>query len=254
MAAKKTSKPKAQRATGTEYRFEIDAFTPATIPMARLAEYMAHVATIMGEQASVHFKALEVGSTVLVSQVQKEAVPKVRDRAVAVRRGDAPRDAQVAYRHVNRMLRDDNATGALRDRKRGPIVLPFPGRKEAEESLPTVTEFGTLQGTVNRVGGTGDDIPVILESEGALIVGCHASKQTAKSLARHLFEPVRVYGRGRWLRNADGVWSLKDFKIDKFETLQNDTLSAAVDELRGVGTGWSDTALEELHLLRHGQE
>ncbi|MFZ0864037.1 MAG: hypothetical protein ABR881_23780 [Candidatus Sulfotelmatobacter sp.] len=31
-----------------EYRFEIDAFTPATIPMARLAEYVSDLAKIFG--------------------------------------------------------------------------------------------------------------------------------------------------------------------------------------------------------------
>ena len=32
-----------------------DSFTPATLPMARLAEYLADLATVLGEKEHVHF-------------------------------------------------------------------------------------------------------------------------------------------------------------------------------------------------------
>ena len=40
---------KVKADAGAEYRFSIDAYTPATMPMARLAEYMAQLALILGE-------------------------------------------------------------------------------------------------------------------------------------------------------------------------------------------------------------
>ena len=84
---KNPTKPK-KRPGATEFYFWIDAFTPATIPMARLAEYMRELATILGEPAFVHFVRLKRGSTGIVHKVQIEAVPKVRDRATSVRRGE----------------------------------------------------------------------------------------------------------------------------------------------------------------------
>ena len=49
-----------------EYRFTIDAYSPETLPMSRLAEYMAEVARLLGKVDQVHFVRLEPGSTVLV--------------------------------------------------------------------------------------------------------------------------------------------------------------------------------------------
>ena len=77
-------------ATGYEYRFVIDAFTRDTLPMARLAEYMADLAVMLGEPESVHFIRVDEGSAVLVQQVDEPAVPKVRARTGLLRSGDAP--------------------------------------------------------------------------------------------------------------------------------------------------------------------
>ena len=49
-----------------EYRFVIDALSPDSLPMARLAEYMGELARLLGRPDQVHFERLEGGSTVLV--------------------------------------------------------------------------------------------------------------------------------------------------------------------------------------------
>jgi hypothetical protein len=60
-----------------EYRFKITAYTPATIPMARLAEYMAELAVVLGEEEHVHFVRLQKGSTVLVHNIENEIFCKL---------------------------------------------------------------------------------------------------------------------------------------------------------------------------------
>jgi hypothetical protein len=51
-----------------EYRFRIeDSYTPATLPMERLADYIAVLARLLGDQANVHFRGVEHGSAVLVA-------------------------------------------------------------------------------------------------------------------------------------------------------------------------------------------
>ena len=97
-----------------QYRFVIDeSFTPDTLPMARLAEYMSDLSDLLGEKPSVHFVRIESGSAVLVQDVDHAAYPKVRTRVQAVKRGDAVPDAQRAYDSLNRRLAADNASGAL---------------------------------------------------------------------------------------------------------------------------------------------
>lgn len=242
---------RAPHGTGVEYRFKIDAYTPATIPMARLAEYMAHIAEVLGEPNAVHFARLERGSTSLVTRIEHEALPKVRDRTRAVRRGDAPRDAIRAYHNINKLLRDDNGVGQLEEKRTG-IVLRFPGRDASEERFASVRQPGSIDGEVVRVGGTDETIPVLLKSEGEQIVGCWANKALAKDLGGRLFEYVRLYGNGRWSRDADGLWSLVDFKITSFDPLHEAPLSAALQTLRAVGTDWVQKAYDDMEAIRHG--
>ena len=95
-----------------EYRFVIDAYSPETLPMSRLAEYMADLARLLGRAERVHFVRLEPGSTVLVQSVEPEAVPEVQKRIRAVARDDAPADVTDAFKALNRHLANDNAIAA----------------------------------------------------------------------------------------------------------------------------------------------
>lgn len=252
MKQRSSTSRKATKRTGTEYRFSIDAYTPETMPMARLAEYMTQLAEILGEPSAVHFDRLESGSTVLVHKIEREAAPKVRERAAAVQRGDAPRDALRAYRAINRLLCEDNGVGLLRENRRGARILVFPGRDAAEETIASVRQPGTIDGFVMRVGGTDETVPVWLKSEDQLISHCWAKKQLAKQLAQKLFEPVRLFGTGRWGRDSDGLWTLLAFEIRTFETLQDAPLSAAITKLRAIDAEWDRGSYGELALIRHG--
>jgi hypothetical protein len=241
------------RGVAAEYRFRIDAYTPDTMPMARLAEYLAELATVLGEPTYVHLVRLEPGSTVLVHQVEREAVPKVRDRATSVRRGRGPRDAVRAYHAINKLLREDDGVGVLQEQT-GAEIIRFPGREETEEKFAAIRQYGSIDGEVLRVGGPQKYVPVMLQSENEPIAGCYAERTIAKELARKLFEPVRVFGRGRWNRDADGKWSLDQFIIQSFEPLRSELLSEALGRLRAIPVSWGDDAYGDLQLMRHGPE
>ena len=78
--------------------FYIDAYSPETIPMAKLAEYMADFAALLGKEQGVHFDHLESGSTTIVSRVEYEDLPKVTTRLNDIRQGTAPKElAQLAW-------------------------------------------------------------------------------------------------------------------------------------------------------------
>lgn len=235
----------------TEYRFMIDAYTPATIPMARLAEYMSHLAEILGEATSVHFDRLEPGSTQIVSRIEREAVPKVRQNTAAVRRGDAPRDAMRAFKSLDELLRNDNATGRLTEGRRT-VVLAFPGRETRGESFPSVRQHGSIEGEVIRVGGAKEHARVLVELDKERVVSCWATRSVAKGIAARLFEYVRLHGEGRWSRSVDGVWALDDFHVTSHEVLDRAPLGEALGRVRAAGTGWVQEAYDNQEVARHG--
>ena len=51
------------------YELYIDVFTPATISMSRLAEYMRDFAEMLGHHEHVHFERLKSGSLSLATRV-----------------------------------------------------------------------------------------------------------------------------------------------------------------------------------------
>ena len=227
--------------SGYEYRFVIDAYTPDTLPMSRLAEYMADLARFMGTAEQVHFVRLESGSTVLVQVVEPQAAPKVRDRIYAVAHDQGPDDAANAFKALNRYLADDNAIGSLRVGG-GAEVIRFPGREQlAPLTFGAFNQPGVLDGVLIRVGGRDDTVPVHLR-DCERIHMCNATRDIAKRLAVHLYGPtLRVQGDGRWERDADGIWLMKRFNITEFCELDETPLSEVAERLRNVeGSGWTD--------------
>lgn len=223
-----------------EYRFRIDAFTPDTLPMERLAEYMGDLAKILGEPESVHFVRLEPGSAVLVQKIDDAAEPKARARARASKVGEGPAEAVAAYRRLNKRLLTDNAVGTLDD-DQGTNVVLFPGREQAEPvTFGSFTQDGSIDGVIIRLGGVRDPVPVTLETTEQKHVHFLANREMAKTLAQYLFGPeLRVFGTGRWSRDKLGVWTLERFVAGRFEILGNEPLSAVLARLRDVpGSNW----------------
>jgi hypothetical protein len=150
---------------------------------------------------------------------------------------------------MNRMLRDDNATGTL---KVGALILAFPGRNETQEEFASVRQQGFIDGIITSVRGADETIHILLQAEGKQISGCHTNRNIGKQLGARFLEPVRLFGRGRWQRDADGNWELIDFKIESFETLEDAPLSDALAKMRAIPTEWGDNAYRELEEIRHG--
>jgi len=239
-----------------EYRLRIDAFTPETLPMARLAEYMADLAVFLGQQERVHFVRLEKGSTVLVQSIEWEAIPKVRERVLSVRQREGPPEALKAFDSIDKRLAQDNATGALVE-PTGARIIQFPGRNRPKPLVfGPFNQRGALEGVLIRVGGESDPVPVHLQEADTIYI-CSASRSTAKQLAPHLFTSVlRVHGNGRWHRDSNGEWIMDRFAIADFEVLKEAPLAELVARLRAIKGPLSrlEDPLAELQRLRHGSE
>lgn len=239
-----------------EYLFRInDSYTPATIPMERLGEYVSMLARLLGETPNVHFSRVTDGSVVVHAGVDGPARPKVRARVADVQAGRGPRDAMKAFATLDEMLRKDNATGML-EQTDGAVILTFPGRDQPEPLVfGPFRQDGTLDGQVLRVGGKDDTVPVHLRDGAIIHTGLYTTPELARQIAQHLLGPViRVHGTGTWFRANDGTWELQRFKITEFELLSEEPLTDVVEQLRSVkGSSWSEvpdpvrTLLEERH-------
>ena len=136
----------------------------------------------------------------------------------------------------------------------GKEILFFPGPERGQP--PTFGPFrqdGVLDGTLIRVGGRDETVPVHLR-EGDVIHNCNATREMARRLAPRLFSgTIRVIGNGRWKRTEEGQWVLLRFDIKDFEILDDRPLPEVVQQLREVqGSGWRhiDNPLEEIQRLR----
>jgi hypothetical protein len=247
-----TASKTARRGVG--FRFRIDAFTPATIAMARLSEYMIALAELLGEPEHVHFNKLTHGSLNVDLRVDREAVPKIRGRADAVRQGIAHPDTMKVYRTINKMLHDDNGTGGFKQSDERGKLLHFPGRDEVLSKPITVKQRGTIEGQLIRLGGADRTAHIILQLEDHRQSNCVITRALGKKIAPHMWEFVRVNGIGRWARDEYGGWEIIEFKVDGFDLLDNAPLSKAVADLRSLAGEWDDSALSELENIRKGPQ
>jgi hypothetical protein len=213
--------------------------------MARLAEYMADLAAMLGEKSDVHFVSLEDGCAQLVHDVAFTAYPKIEERTDAIRRGIAPADAMNAYKALNRKLAHDN-TFATYANASAPtaVVLEFPGinAPKAVEILP-VEQPGALVGIVQGIGGktiNDNRIPVFIDT-GDMVHVCAAARTTAKELGPFILgEQRRFEGAATWTRDENGAWSLKKFVIKTHEPLEDRPFSEVVEQLRSTPSGLSE--------------
>lgn len=223
------------------YTLYIKAYTPETIPLVRLAKYMENLAALLGHEAGVHFHALRPGSTQIVSRVNFEDEPKVAAHLALIERGEGQTEAKRAQAEIDRLLAEDNATGFVyEDDKEDAAIIAFPG---VTRPHPTIygpfNQEGSLDGILISVGGADQTVHLQLQNGDVKYTGIETNRETARRLAKHMYEPVRVFGTGRWLREEEGNWLLRKFRVDTYQILAADSLRAVIDQMRAVqGSEW----------------
>lgn len=242
-------------AQGKERRFKIDVYTPETLPMERLAEYMLQFAKLLGEPDRVHFVDVAEGSAVLRARVEDVALPKIERRLSDASRGQGDPGALKALQSLDDMLAEDNAVGQLLD-ERGAEIIAFPGRNRPKPlEYGPFREDGVLEGVVIKVGGKGTSVPIWLQDRDAVYKNCTARRPLARKLAKHYDASlVRVSGSGTWMRLANGAWLMRSFEIKDFEVLDDAPLADVIRRLQAVeGAEWGDDSIAELARLRTGE-
>ncbi len=240
--------------------FHIDAYSPETIPLAKLADYMTEFAALLGRDNAVHFGGLTSGSTKLAAIVEYEDVPKVTARLGDLRRGSAAKDVMKVFEAIDTRLANDNATGRIyvEDQEGSAELLTFPGRTKPKAlTYGPFNQEGHLDGILISVGGKDESISIRLQNGDVTHANCETNRTIARDMGKHLFELIRIHGTGRWTREADGAWTLLRFRIHRFEVLKQDSLREVVSILRAVrGNGWKEIKepLAELADLRGDED
>jgi hypothetical protein len=219
-----------------EYVFRIDVFTPDTMPMSRLAEYLGALARLLGHSEHTHFVRLEEGSAKLVHKIDAVDAPKVETRLNGVRVGDAPKDAMQAQKVIEELLVNDNAVATLAEVATGKIVVPFLGRNRPKPLVfPPFREDATIDGQIVNIGGRDPSAHAVLQDGDIYHTHIQMKRDLARDLAPLLYGPlVRLHGNGRFERDQDGVWKMLDFRVDRFELLDGRTVAETLEAIRSV--------------------
>jgi hypothetical protein len=231
--------------------FKIDAFTPETMPIDRLAKYIAKFAELLGNENNVHFLRVGRGSCVLEATVDSTALPKLRERANKINDGSAPKLALRARHELNELLAEDNAVGEviLSSAK----VIQFPGRRGLpKEEVGPIARPSSIDGNIWSIGGKDETINVQLRNQDQDF-RCVVSVGLARRLAPYLFgKKVRLTGVGQWYR-TDGTWKMKSLTVSDFNELDDSTFEETLGHIRAVFSGLSpDDFAKTMEELRHG--
>jgi hypothetical protein len=221
--------------------FRIDSFTPDTIPMARLAEYMTDLAKLYGHRDSVHFVQLKKGSACIESKVDLPDIPKVQARLHSLNSGDVEQETLRAYKALDQKLAEDNATGRLTGYA-GKNVIQFPGRDRiVPKSYGPIVKESSLDGLLIDIGGKDKTVSLRIQLGETTYSHIETDRTIAKKMCSYLFEPLRIFGRSKWMREPDGVWTLKHFKVTSFSVLDRGSFQDALEDLRKIpGSHWKD--------------
>ena len=249
-----------------EFRFTIQGsvdgkdWTPLTLPMARLAEYITDLALIMGHRESVYFLKADEGSHQSVVYVDAEEEGRITGQIQSSARGMGPREANAAYKRLDDRLREDEAIGDIVNTSQKAKVIEFPGRNlDLPQSYGPIKENASLVGVLRRVGGFDKSVPIHLQRADEVIFYCDADEGIAKQLAPYYAQTVRVHGMATYRRGKEGMWKLEHFKIQSFDPkpLSEESFSQTIEKLKAIpGNEWNEVVdpLQELHKLRHGEE
>lgn len=218
-----------------EYRFEIDVFTPLTISMKRLNEYIGDLVNLFGNEEHVHFLRVEEGSAApTVFVYPPPAIPHVERRILAVKTHGASARATKAFNAINTKLGEDGAVARLIS-KQGELLY-FPGRElSTSPQIGPIKEHGTLEGEIIGIAGRDETVQVYLRELEKIHTCTTQNRDKARDLAKYLFEgKVRVSGEGTWYRTKSGQWELKSFIVESFSPLRGEAISEVVSRLRSI--------------------
>jgi hypothetical protein len=240
-----------------ELSFSIPGYSPETIPLGRLIEYLQQISMLLGDPENLHLVEVRDGSVQPVFHMPVEVALEAKDRAAKVQRGDGTRKQTDAYNRIRRMVRRDSRDAGRPAILKSPrvVVLEIPPAPEDLGVLSGIRQSTTIDGRLIRVGGAGDDATMqVQDLEGNIFSGFTAKRVIAKELAKLMWELVRLHGVGQWCRDSEGKWHLEKMQVQSYELLEEEVLGVTVERLRNIKVDWPADIGEKLRFEREGQQ
>lgn len=234
------------------FKFTVPGYTPETMPLDRLMEYLNHLSIVLGNPGDLHLVGMEKGSTRPILAMRHDVAAKARHHARQVAEGGGSARRRAAFNAVRRMVAEDGGKPAVLKAPRGAIILRFPGIELGEDQIiNTLRQPTSVEGQLVRLGGIGENAQLLIqELNGSVIAGCSAPRAVTQAMGHLIYHWVRVNGIGSWRRTEKGKWEIVRLHVQTFEPLDESDLEEVVAKLQAVNVKWPDDTLEQLQAMR----
>lgn len=230
-----------------ELSFVIPGYTPDTMPLDVLIEYLKEVSIVVGNPEDLHLVGIQKSSTAPVFHVAKPAAERAREQAARVGRGEGTKAQTAAFNRLRRFVRRDSRDAARRPallRSADRILLEIPAAPEDSGILIGIRQASQVDGKLIRIGGDGENASLqMTDLQDRLLTGFTVKHHMVKEMAKLIYEPIRVTGIGIWGRDEEGVWNLSKMEVQSYEALDDETLETMLDRLRQLKVDWPRDAL-----------
>jgi hypothetical protein len=234
------------------FKFTVPGYSPDTMPLDRLMEYLNQLSIVLGSPGDLHLVAVEKGSTRPVLAMRHDVAAKARHHAREVAHGGGSQRRRDAFDTIRRMVAKDGGKPAVLRAPRGQVILKFPSVDIGQDQvIQFLRQHTSIEGTLVRLGGIGENAQLLVqELNGSIISGVIASRPLAQQMAPLIYHDLKLSGIGTWHRNEEGKWQITRLHVQTFEPLDESSLEDVVEQLRAVKVKWPDDALEQLQAMR----
>ena len=234
------------------FKFTVPGYTPETMPLDRLMEYLNHLSIVIGSPGDLHLVAIERSSTRPVLAMRHDVAVKARHHAREVSQGGGSARRREAFDTIRRLVAEDGGKPAVLKEPKGAVILKFPSVDIGQDQvIHAIRQPTSLEGALVRIGGVGENAQLLIqEMNGNVIAGCTASRSVAQAMAPLIYRSIRVSGIGTWHRNEDGKWAIVRLHVQSFEPLDESELDDVVAKLRAVNVEWPADSMAQLQAMR----
>lgn len=233
------------------FKFTVPGYTPETMPLDRLMEYLNQLSIVLGSPEDLHLVAIEKSSTRPVLAMRHDVAVRARHHAREVAQGGGSQRRRDAFNTIRRMVSEDGGKPAVLRAPEGQI-LKFPSVDTGQDQvIHAIRQPTSLEGALVRVGGIGENAQLLIqELNGNVIAGCTASRSVAQAMAPLIYRSLRVSGIGTWHRNEEGKWAIVRLHVQSFEPLDESELEDVVAKLQAVNVEWPADSIAQLQAMR----
>lgn len=225
------------------YELHVHGTRPRDLTVEALGELLQLTSALLGSEESLRFYKVAPGSACVQVLVQEPALQATHLRLVKSRSDLVQDDSKrTPAKKLDDCLYRRGWHAEVR-RRDGVQLLAFPGATVPRPEVPerTVLQHDSLVGTVIRIGGRDDTVPMQLQlTDGTYVDVTVKGRDLARRLARLIWDKdIRVSGLATWKRDTEGNWSCSGMLVDSFEEVSNQPLSEMLKDLRQVeGNKW----------------